>query len=90
MSLISEVFNRLASEEDAQQVVLVDDGKTHSVQEEIIFSSDRFVALISFGASNVSGRSLFQAGKMCPYHVLHFDRGKAASDFLNKHEKNLR
>ena len=86
--LISYVFNRLLSEEHAQHVVFMDGGNTHSVQDEILFSSD--IALITFGASNISGNAVLQAGKMCPYHVLYFVRRNNASDFLNKHEMNLR
>ena len=64
--------------------------KKSNEQEEIMAASGESTAVVSFGATNISGGSLTQAGEICPHHVLYFDEVKVALEFLNIHEKNLR
>ena len=89
MSITSQVFNRLVSEENAQCLVWVveDQKRIHATAEEVTYKSQ---AIILFEANNISGASLDQAGKMCPHHVMNFGSIKVALEFLNSNERSLR
>ena len=89
MSIISQVFNRLVSEENAQCLVWVveDPKKIHATAEEIMQKSQ---TIILFETISISGASLTNAGKMCPHHVMHFGSIKVIMEFLNSIEGSLR
>ena len=89
MSIISQIFNRLVSEENAQCLVWVaeDQKRIHSTIEEVMHKSQ---AIILFETNNISGASLDQAGKRCPHHVMNFGSIKVALEFLNRNERSLR
>ena len=89
MSIISQVFNRLVSEENAKCVVWVDEDHQRNLvtAEEIMHKSH---AIILLEANKISGASLNQAGKMCPHHVMHFGSIKVALEFLKSSERSLR
>ena len=89
MSIISQIFNRLVSEENAQCLVWVveDQKRIHATAEEVMHKSQ---AIILFEANNITGASLDQAGKMCPHHVMNFGSIKVTLEFLNSIEGSLR
>ena len=91
MSITSEVLNRLASEESAKCVVIVVEEKMKSGEKlDEILATYKSVAFIIFGARNITGTLLIQAGEMCPHHFMLFDNVIDALQFLNTQEKNLR
>ena len=90
MSLISGIFDRLATEENAHCVVLVGENTKRGTWDNIPISHDKMVPAIIVNASTASESWVAQAGEMCLYHIMHFDRGKHASDFLQKYDKSLR
>ena len=89
MSIISQIFNRLVSEENAQCLVWVveDQKRIRATAEEIMHKSQ---TIILFETISISGASLTNAGKMCPHHVMHFGSIKVVLEFLNSIEGSLR
>ena len=89
MSIISQIFNRLVSEENAQCLVWVVENQRRNlvIAEEVMHKSQ---AIILFEANNITGASLDQAGKMCPHHVMNFGSIEVVLEFLNSNERSLR
>ena len=92
LSVLPQILNRLVSEEGADCVVLVDEDQKGSRRnrEDLINTLHDNLAIFSFGTKSISGTSLTRAGKMCPYHVMHFDSVKNTLQFLDIYQDELR
>ena len=88
--LILDVIGSLASEENAQCVIFVDEGRTHGDKQQIRYDHNYSMALTLFKSSDVRGEPFAQSGRTCPFYILHFQNAQQASDFLHNNEDSVR
>ena len=85
-----DVIGKLADEENAQCVIMLEDDRTFGdtilQQNELNFS----LALTVFKSGDVNGEQIAESGKSCPFYIMHFQNMTRALEFLHINKDNIR
>ena len=88
--LISDVIGRLASEENAQCVILVDESRIYGDMQRIRYEVNYSMPSTLFESSNVRGEEFARSGRACPLYIMHFQNGQQTTEFLHINEDSVR
>ena len=93
--LILHVVEQLKKYENAQCVIVTSDvngrvkSQDHSLEKHLTDAEIAMILLFEASGPTVS-ESLTQIGKLCPQHILIFEKQQNAAEFLKTHESHLR
>ena len=85
-----DVIGKLANEENAQCVIMLEDSRTFEgtiLQHiELNFS----MALTVFKSGDINGEQIAESGKSCLFYIMHFQNMTRALEFLHINKDNIR
>ena len=88
-------MEQLKKYENAQCVIVTSDvlgrvkSQDHSLEKHLTDAEMAMILLFAASGPTVS-ESLTQIGKLCPHHILIFEKQQNAAEFLKTHESHLR
>ena len=80
----------LASEENAECVVVVDGSRIYGDKQLILYELKSPIAFTLFKSSDVLGQSFALSGRSCPFYIMQFQNAQQASEFLHNIEDSAR
>ena len=89
-SLTYDIIDRLATDENAQCVILVQDVTDGQGYYPSPSNHNALIPRTLFEADIVTGIQLGLSGNFCPYMVMSFSTLSQATAFLTTHKDNLR
>ena len=85
-----DIFNQLVNEENMQCVRLIQKDWKYGGPSALLGGLNKPVAVTILEASKTLGSSLGPVEKVCPFHIMNFDSGHNATEFLYSHQDNIR